>query len=256
MEPPVELCDWLDWVSADTQTYFDALLGLYSTVVKGRNRTTSPAFQQLLPFDLLYAMTINERLQENHLNICARAAAIIRCLYVDNDIWDMHKIEAEQKLKSSPTKSLAAVALAAAAAAPCSAAVGVAAAPPLDPRKQKKRGLLALADAISTVKTEVDRFGTESPPDEYHNRMTRVNTVRIWKRAREDAATYALNARLVSQASGDRVHWKRFDMLKMFISDKYIGKAIKQASCLWSFSLSHSNTCTCHMSHDSQSKSY
>ena len=85
-----ELGEWLRGVPSQMVDYFDALLELYAVLVRGRNKRTTPTLQQRLPYELVLAiMTDGSLRRSDHLNVCERAASLMRDLYVDNDIWQL-----------------------------------------------------------------------------------------------------------------------------------------------------------------------
>ena len=85
-----ELGEWLRGVPSQMVDYFDALLELYSVLVRGRNKRTTPTLQQRLPYELVLAIMTDGSLRKSeHLNVCERAASLMRDLYVDNDIWEL-----------------------------------------------------------------------------------------------------------------------------------------------------------------------
>ena len=81
----MELCAWLDSAEEVTADYFEAVVSLYSALVRGRNLRTTPTLQRLLPYSLVRQLIIDTKFHEKHLNMSRQFVAIARDLWVDND---------------------------------------------------------------------------------------------------------------------------------------------------------------------------
>ena len=190
-----------------------------------------------LPYNLVLSLITNPRLQQFHLNVCSRAASIMRNLYIDNDIWPETPLEYSVPSSGTTTAgALTATALthddmsledaeSSCNGTPRAAATTVLAKEPVEGgQKQRRRGAgrrWSEDIKMTAAGTKIVTFGQ---PAERHQPMVRVSNVRVWASCDRDASAEKLSAMLPAYHF-ENVNWRRFDVLKEFISTMYIGHA-------------------------------